>query len=222
MLFRSGIPRTHSIFYEEKKLAYFTFRTKGSLINNETVVIDVNTELPRFSLDTKDPANVLALRKDSDGIKRPIRGDTLGFVYLMDQEGLSTVDGNAYVGEFQTSDMDFSEVDPTLATRNKIFDFLSLSFTGRDISPISIEVFIDGKSVETVQVTQLKGAALDSFTLDVDTLREVVVASDRIPLHGFGKRIKLRVFTTDSSRFAVENLQVEFRLGDEGQTPQGG
>lgn len=213
---KSGTPRMQSIYYQEKKLAYFSYRTSGSSTQDNILVIDVNLATPRFSINTRDPANVLALRRDSDGIERPIRGDDSGFVFTMDDTSTFTVDGDAYVGEFQTPDIDFSELDPTLATRNKLFDFLSLTFTGKSTTPISVEVFIDGKSTETLQFPQFSGAVLDSFILDTDTLQEVSVDSRRKQIHGCGKRIKFRVFNTATTEFNIENFQVEFRLGDEG------
>jgi hypothetical protein len=213
---KAGTGATQSIYYNEKKLGYFSFRTKGAPSNDNLLVIDVNQPTPRISLNTRDPANVLALRSDTDGIKRPIRGTDDGFVFLMDQTGVFTVNGSAYVGEFQTPDIDFSELDPTLAARNKLFDFLSLTFTGRSITTILVEVFVDGKSIETLEFPQAVGAALDTFVLDTDTLQEITIASRRQPLHGFGKRIRFRVFNTAATEFNIENFQVEFRLGDEG------
>lgn len=214
---KSGTPQLQSIYYEEKKLAYFSYKTSGGVTQDNLLVIDVNQATPRFSLNTRDPANALALRRDDDGIKRPIRGDSAGFVFLMDQESTFAVDGNAYIGEFQTSDMDFSELDPTLATRNKIFDFLSITSTGKSITPISIEVFIDGISTQTLIIPQASGAALDSFILDTDILTEFSIDSRRRRLGGCGKRIRLRIFTTAATEFNIENLQIEFRLGDEGE-----
>lgn len=213
---KGGTSSLQAIYYEEKKLAYFSYRTSGSSTQDNIIVIDVNLPTPRISINTRDPANVLALRRDDDGIKRPIRGDDDGFVFLMDQGSTFAVNGDAYVGEFQTPDMDFSELDPTLATRNKLFDFISLTFTGVSANPVSVEVFIDGISIETINFLQNAGAVLDSFILDTDTLREIAVNSRRKQLHGCGRRIKLRIFNTEATEFSIENLQIEFRLGDEG------
>jgi len=214
---KTGTSSLQSIYYEEKKLAYFTYRTSGSSVQNNMIVIDVNQTTPRISINTRDAANVLALRRDSDGIKRPIRGDDNGFVFLMDQESIFSVNGNAYVGEFQTPDIDFSELNPTLATRNKIFDFLSITFTQRSNTPISVQVFIDGTAIETIQFAQSAAAALGTFVLDTDILGELTVVSSRKQLHGVGRRIRLKIFNTDTTEFNLENLQIEFRLGDEGE-----
>lgn len=213
---KTGTSKLQSIYYEEKKLAYFSFRTSGASVQDNLVVIDVNLTPARFSINTRDAANVLALRRDTDGIKRPIRGDDDGFVFIMDDTSVFTVDGSAYVGEFQTPDMDFSELNPALATKNKLFDFLSLTFTQKSDTPLSVEIFIDGKSTETIQFPQTSGSVLDSFILDTDTLEEITVESTRKQIHGCGKRIKFRVFNTAGTEFNVENFQVEFRLGDEG------
>ena len=213
---KAGTSSLQSLYYEEKKLAYFSYRTEGSTKQDNLLVIDVNQPTPRMSLNTRDEASVLTLRRDSDGIKRPIRGTEDGFVFLMDQESTFSVDGAAYVGEFQTPDMDFSEIDPSLATKNKIFDFISVTSTGTSDTPLQVEVFIDGVSQRTISIPQASGAVLDSFVLDTDVLRELTVDSTRKRLGGCGKRIRLRIFNSSTTEFNIENIQIEFRLGNEG------
>lgn len=214
---KAGTSSLQAIYYQEKKLAYFSYRTSGASNNDNLLVIDVNQPTARISLNTRDAANVLALRRDSDGIQRPIRGDNAGFVFTMDDTSTFAVDGNAYVGEFQTPDIDFSEIDPSLATKNKIFDFLSLTFTGKSTTPILVDIFIDGKMTETLSFSQVSGAVLGSFVLDTDELQEITITSRRKELHGVGRRIRFRVFNTAATEFNIENFQVEFRLGDEGE-----
>lgn len=212
---RSGTADMQALYYPEKKKAYFTYTKQGSTASDAILEIDINKAKPRYSLNTKDAAEVLTLRKDTDNIERPIYGDASGFVYTMDSSDL-TVDGSPYVGSFTTPQIDFSFLDPSLAVKTKIFDFLSLVFEGTSNNPVNVEVIIDGKLVETLSFPQFTGVGLDNFTLDVDVFAGTEVQTRRKLLHGCGKRIQFRVYNTTANEFKLEQMIIEFRLGDEG------
>lgn len=213
---KNGLNKMYSLYYPEKKEAYFTYRGKGRTDQNLMLIVDVNRGTPKFTVNSKESKiNVLALRRDGDSIERPIYGDSDGFVFQMESTEF-TVDGTSYTSEFKTPDIDFRFIDPALANKNKIFDFLTLVFSPTANLPIFVEVLIDGVSVQTVEFPQFTGNGLDDFELDTDILAGDEVQDFRKPINGSGKRISFRVFNTTAANFEVEQLIVGFRLGDEG------
>jgi len=213
---KAGTSDMQALYYPEKKRAFFTYRRKGISYNDVILEVDVNKAKPRYTLNTKDAAEVLTLKKDDDNIERPIYGDRLGFVYDMESSDF-TVDGAAYVGSFKTPEIDFAFLDPSLSIKTKIFDFLSLVFEGTTNEPVRVDVIIDGRFVNTLTFPQFTGVGLDDFTLDVDVLAGDEVQTRRKQLKGCGKRIQFRVYSTTATNFKIEQLVVGFRLGDEGE-----
>jgi hypothetical protein len=181
------------------------------------IAVDVGRQAPRISLITKDTPNCLALRKDSQGISRPMYGDTAGFVYLMDQATYNNA-GSSYLGEFQTAYTDFGQVDSSLAGKNKIFDFLEVAYVPTGNNDFFVDVYVDGSLRQTLTFSQELGTELDSFVLDVDTLVGEPVGKDfRQPLFSCtGKRISFRVYNNNSNEaFQIERLIVGFRVSAE-------
>jgi len=210
---------SQAIWYSEKKTAMFTMIANGSSAFDRILNIDVkNPQQPRYTVNSKDAPNCLALRRDANEIARPVYGTTDGFVFLMDQN-LFTVDGNSYTGEFKTPEIDFGFADRRLANMNKIFEFVTLIFEGLSNDDIFIDTIIDGEPIDTIAVSQFSGVGLDDFVLDVDVLDSVQLQEVRIPIHGAGRRIQLRIYNTTGNTFRVEQLLVDFRVGDEGRLP---
>lgn len=215
---KSGVSNTNAMYYQEKRKVYFTLRALSTLEQNRMLVIDMNQpQGPRYSIDTRNPANCIALRRDSDNVFRPIAGSADGFVYLMDDESVQSVDGNAYAGEFWTPAIDFSDLEPSLAYKNKLFDFLGVTLRGRDNTSIFVDVYLDGLFSQTLTIPQVTGVVLGEFLLGDDSLSELRIRTERKRLRGAAKRIQFRVYTTAVDFFQVENITVDFRLGNEGQ-----
>ena len=213
----TGLPYSQSVYYPEKKIALFTGQSSSTLLRDRMLAIDVARENPRISIITKDQPNCLALRKDSQGISRPMYGDANGFVYLMDQATYN-VAGTAFLGEFQTAYTDFGQVDSSLASKNKIFDFLEVNYVPTGNNNFYIDVYVDGSLRQTLTFAQVLGAALDSFVLDVSTLvGEATGKENRKPLKSCtGKKISFRVYNNNSSEaFQIERLVVGFRVSSE-------
>ncbi len=212
---KAGIPFTHALYYPEKKLMYFTFRKTGSTANDRMLVIDTNGQQMKLTIETKDLPVCLSLRKDSNGIKRPMYGSTDGYVYLMDQENYG-VNGTAYMGEFQTPHMDFSSADPTMSDKEKLYDFLGVTYNPTGAWSFFVDIYIDGVFTETLTISQALGATLDRFILDLDTLSDETAKTVRLPLHGAGNRISFRIYNNQlNQNFKVEQLVVNFRPGKE-------
>jgi hypothetical protein len=213
----TGLPYSQSVYYPEKKVALFTGQSSSTLLRDRMIAIDVARDNPRISMITKDQPNCIALRKDSQGISRPMYGDANGFVYLMDQATYN-VAGTAFLGEFQTAYTDFGQVDQSLAGKNKIFDFLEVNYVPTGNNNFYVDVYVDGEFRQTLTFTQTLGIGLDSFVLDQDALAgEPVGNRNRKQLKSCtGNKISFRVYNNSSNEaFQVERLIVSFRLSAE-------
>ena len=213
----TGIPYSQCVYYPEKKIALFTGQSSSTLTRDRMLAIDVARENPRISIITKDSPNCLALRKDSQGISRPMYGDASGFAYLMDQATYN-VAGTSFLGEFQTAYTDFGQVDQSLAGKNKIFDFLEVNYVPTGNNNFYIDVHVDGEFRQTLTFTQVLGVGLGSFELDEDALAGDPSGNrNRKQLKSCtGNKISFRVYNNSSNEaFQVERLIVSFRLSAE-------
>lgn len=213
----SGIPFMHAIYYAERKRAYFTGRSQTATSQNQILIIDVARENSRFSIETKDQPTCLGLRKGSDKIERPFYGAEDGNVYLMESTSYN-VGGNPYLAEFQTPYTDMSYLDPSLSSKNKIFDFLEVQFVATGSWAFYVDVFCDNRFVETLVYNQQAGAALDSFILDTNRLAVEYTQELRLPMHATGRRISFRIYNNGLNQYyKIEKLIVSFRLSAEQQ-----
>jgi hypothetical protein len=214
----SGWPKQGSAYYAEKFLGMFTGSTDQAAGNNRILMYDAAATNPRISVETKDNPNCLWLRKDSNTVPRPFYGATDGYVYQMDQSGWS-VNGTAYTGEFQTPYIDFSFLDPKFADKVKLFDFLSVTYQPVGTWPFYVDVYVDGKFIQTVTFNmQQTAAVLGSFILDVSTLGAPTTALElRQPLKSCaGKSISFRIYNSNLNQsFTVERLTISFRESGE-------
>lgn len=214
----TGLPYSQSIYYPEKKIAMFTGQSSTSLSRDRILAIDVARQNPRIYLINKDQPNCLALRKDSQGISRPIYGTDGGFVFLMDQVTTYNVNNLPFLGEFQTAYTDFGQIDPSLAGKNKIFDFLEVGYIPTGNTNFYIDVYIDGDFRQTLTFAQYRGVGLDLFVLDVNSLTgDPQANANRKKLKSCtGKKISFRVYNNSlNEAFKVDRLIVSFRASDE-------
>ena len=219
----SGLDVMHSIYYEAKKQAFFTWRSSYRTTNNLLFHVDMNRESPRVAFWDKDQADCLALRKDIYKVQRPIYGSSDGYVYLMDQENRLT-NTTAYNGEFKTGHTDFRFLDEKIAQKNKLFDFLSVEFLPTGLWDLSIDVYIDGNFSETLTYPMdVRDDGLGSFTLggaaEGDPLGRTETQTIRKPLHGSGRRISFVVRQAGANQnFSIACLTVDFRVSAEQAT----
>lgn len=215
----SGIMNMHAHYYEAKKLLFFTYRTTYQTHNDMLLVIDMNTQTPRVTFWEKGTPQCLSQKLDINRIPRPMYGDASGFVHTMDYE--DRLEGTAsYEGAFRTAYTDFRFVDPTMVHRQKHFDHLWVEFVEEGPHEISIDVFIDGRLIETITTDMnIEGTYLNTFLLDTDRLAERTTQTSPIPLHGTGRRISFRVYNSGSNQsFQIASLTVGFRPGQDGAT----
>lgn len=214
-----GLSYMHSIYDEELKQIYYTYRSTYTTENDMMLNIDINRNSPRVTYIQKGTPTCLAIRKDVNNISGPIYGDASGYVHIMNAE--DRLEGaTAYEGAFQTAYADFKEVDPSLGVKQKHFDFLWVEFVEEADADLTIDVYIDGKFMETVTTKlELRNEELDQFDLDVDRLGQYTTVSNPIPLHGMGRRISFRVSNSGSNQsFQIASLTVGFRPAHEGVT----
>lgn len=212
----SGFPRMHAIYYNEKKRAYFTGTAAAGQPQNSIIIIDVAKQTPRISLETKDQPNFLALRKDTTGVQRPFYGANDGFIYFMEQLTYN-VGGTGYNAEFQTPFIDFSYLDPSLSSRNKIFDFLEVQYIATGSWPFYADIFVDNHFIQTLTFNQQGLGVLDSFILDTDTLSSEFTQKQRVPMSSCtGQRISAKVYNNNLNQyFKIERLVFNFRISGE-------
>lgn len=174
---QAGTMERHALYYENKKKAFFTYRSSGGIKNDRILVIDFNLEnSPRITWNEKDQPNCLALRKDSLGVFRPYYGADDGYIYEMDREDRD-VAGTAYQGMFQTPHMDFGGQDPGLAEKMKLFDFLEVTFEESGNWDLNIDVFIDREFVETIPFRLTKGHYLNNFPTGTNEVQTITFSS---------------------------------------------
>jgi hypothetical protein len=216
----SGAPYMQSLWYPEKHIAWFTARTMFGTSNNALIALDLqNPDAPRYSLWKKDAADCMTLRYDINRIRRPIYGAADGYIYLMDRED-RLVGSTSYTGEFETPHLDFRYLDPTFSHRNKVFDFLGVTFQEEGNHDLSVDIYIDGKFSQTVTFKQSVGTNyLGSFTLGTSKLGVEDEKTLWKPIKGSGRRIAFRCYNSGSNQnFKVSQLTVGFQPSGEDVT----
>lgn len=214
----SGIPKQGSSFYPEKLVGMFTGRNSVGQPQNRILMYDVAGQKPRISVETKDQPTCLWLRKDTNFVPRPVYGADDGYMYQMDQQ-VPSVNGAAYIGEFQTPYIDFSFLDPKLADKNKLFDFLNITYFDVGNWAFYVDVYVDAAFIQTLTFNmKQQGGVLDHFVLDQDQLGGNGTALQlRLPLRSCsGKAISFRVYNgLLNQTFTIERLTVSFRESGE-------
>jgi hypothetical protein len=214
-----GLSLQHALYDEELKQMYFTYRSTYTTTNDMLINVDLNQGQPKITYLQKGTPTCLALRKNNHKISVPFYGDASGYVHQMNYE--DRLEGAAsYEGSFQTAYTDFQEAEPTLAVKQKHWDFLWIEYVQEGDHDLSIDVFIDGKFMETVTTKmEIQNVELDTFLLGTDRLSQFTTMSNPIPLHGMGRRISFRCYNAGSNQsFQIASLTVGFRPAHEGTT----
>ena len=237
-------PNSHAVYYADRKLAMFTYQSPQGT-QNDTILcfrVDIAASLnstiraainPKAMLLNFANPNVMALRKDVYLVNRPIWGDQAGNIYQMDtaDSTIVGVNGQSFNSSFQTPHMDFGFKDPTLATKNKSFDFVELRYVPQGTGFLLGDVYIDGKFTETLQFP-LTGDALlaypqpmpnDFWLSDSETDPNGSFLSDnysllsvRKRLHGTGRTISIKFYNGSGGQtFIIATAIFSFRPSGE-------
>lgn len=214
----TSIKRAMGIWYGAKQQAQFALPMLGGSDNNIRLVVDLSSpQAPvRFLRSTRDTPISMWIRQDVFGVYKPVHGDLVGFVWLMDQAARNK-DGAAYTMTFETSNMDLSFADPKLATLNKSGDFLELIFEPQGDWDLTVTVLWDDVPGPPMLYSMGgAGAALGVFVLDTDRLSSTSIKSIRKRIAGSGRRVKL--IATNSGidqNVAISDFYLSFRSMDE-------
>lgn len=215
---KSGMPYQHALYYPEKKLLFFTYRSMYLTYNDSLLVIDLNIKgNPRIVPWKKGRPQCLALRKGTDNIKRPMYGSTDGKVYFMDQEDRNSGD-SAYNGYFQTGHMDFRGANGSLANKNKLFDWLAVTYVPEGNWDLSCDYFIDGKYIDTItfKMIQYQGNQLNVGELGTMRTAQANTETSMRKIAGSGKTISFKFYNEGlNESFQVCSITVGFRPAGE-------
>lgn len=213
---QSGLEYQHAIYYAEKKQAFFTYRSTYKTNNDMLMVLDINKQGPRITSWIKGTPQCLALYTDKYNVQRPMYGDASGYVQLMDYED-RLEGGTAYEGSFQLAHTDFRFAEPSLAHKQKHFDFLAVEFAPEGDWNVSCDVYMDGVFKETLSFEQqINQKYLDSFTLDTDRLAQANTFTVTRPLRGTARRISFKFYNSGSNQsFQIASITVGLRASGE-------
>lgn len=212
------IRRTVGIWYGLKQQAWFGLPGGVSTDNSLRLVADFSTPQigVRFLLSRRDKPISLWLRPDAANIYKPVHGDLLGFVWLMDTDSRNK-DGVAYPISFETANMDLSFVDPKMATMNKAGDFLEIIFEPQGNWNLTVQVIWDDVPGPPLLFSMGgNSAALGVFILGTDSLSNASVRSIRKRIAGSGRRLRLMVDNQGlDQNVAISDFYLSFRTMDE-------
>lgn len=213
---KAGVEVQHALYYPEKKLIYFTYRSGYKTSNDMLVVVDMSKRTgPAITFWPKGSPQCLGLRKDSTNISRPMYGNAAGNIILMDYEN-RTEGGAPYKGQFQTPHSDCGVPDA-----NKQFDWLSVKYVPEGNWYLNCDYFIDGKYMDTIQfpMFQYKSPKLNDLELDTNRLAQPNTETFTMKLRGSGRTISLRFWNEGNNQsFQVASAIVGFQtLGGQAQ-----
>lgn len=207
------------VWYADRSKAYYHIPQLG---DSDTcglrMVIDFSDDQfgPRFLPSTRDEGPALWLHRDADFLERPMLGDSDGFAWLLDEEDRDK-DGASYITEFETSNNDFSFLEPELGGSAKNGQFLEIVSDLVNQTDVTVVPVWDGQPGDPIEFNLGAGAAaLDSFELDLDTLGYDGIVVDRRRLNGQGRRLKL-IFRNEelADEMRISEVRVEFQVADE-------
>lgn len=213
-----GINEMHALYDEELKQVYFTYRSTYTNVNDMLINLDINRDGPRITYLEKGSPICLALYRGSDQLNRPIYGDKDGYINVMNYE--NRLEGSSsYTGAFQTAFNDFEEAQAGLGAQNKQFDFIWVEYVPEADVDLSIDVYIDGKFMETVttKLSLYDDPQLNTLALGSARFGQYTTVSNPIPIHGMGRRISFRVYNSGSNEsFQISSIEVGFRPTEHG------
>lgn len=213
-----NLQNAKGVWYAAKSKAYYMMPGIGATQNTIRTVIDYSDDQVghRFLISRRDEANALWMRPDANGVERPVIGDEDGNVWLLDRPARNK-DGVAYSMYFETSDIDFSFIDPLFASKVKNGAFLEIVCDVTTQFGITVIPSWDSLPSDSVSFT-LGGsqATLDDFVLDADALGQVGVETQRERMVGSGRRLRLAVSNNAlDEEVRISEMRVAFQVGDE-------
>jgi hypothetical protein len=138
--------QTLSVWYPNKKVALFSVPGAGSTSNNLMLKWDFSGveygEPVKFSYSYQNVADALAIARDTDGVWKPVIGET-NTIKMLDRDARNK-DGQGYTASYQTPHIDFSTADPSLVWKRKLFEALELVMEPVSQGTVTVQVYVDG------------------------------------------------------------------------------
>jgi hypothetical protein len=214
-----GVQFQHVLYYAAKKLFYMTYRSAYYTYNNMLICVDFSKQDsgPQVTFQIKGSPQCLFLRRDNNGVDRPLYGDKDGYVLFMDSE--NRLEGTvAYEGSFQTVNFDMSHLDPSFAGKAKHWDWLKIEYRPEGDWNIFCDYYVDGKYIDTLEfpMIQYQKPQLDVLLLDTDRLAQANTESFTRPLTTTGRVISFRFYNSGANQsFQIAGLVIGFRASGE-------
>jgi hypothetical protein len=144
--------QTLSVWYPNKKVALFSVPGAGSTSNNLMLKWDFSGveygEPVKFSYSYQNVADALAIARDTDGVWKPVIGET-NTIKMLDRDARNK-DGQGYTASYQTPHIDFSTADPSLVWKRKLFEALELVMEPVSQGTVTVQVYVDGTLRQTL------------------------------------------------------------------------
>lgn len=214
----SAANEIRSVYYVRDGEAHFGLRSKNGSALDRRFVIDFNREAPRFRISDRDTFRSLWLRRDINGISKPVYGGTDGFVYLMGQDDTDKA-GSLVRMSLATPHLDFDGVVPAEGTgRNKILKFIELRGISVGPAVILCDIFIDGYLRDSAKFFIGSDQGTFPFELDVEQFARSAPFLSKVRVHGSGYQIQLKMKNDDlNARFLITRVDIGMLLGDSGR-----
>lgn len=214
----ANIRRSHAVWYGARRKAWFMIPLAGSNIPNVRITVDMNdTEVgPRFLTHRRDSAVSMWVRPSADKVERPVQGDNVGFIRLMDRDARNK-DGLAYTMQFETANTDFAFATNELNTKVKNFQFLEITADLVKNTTFQVIPFIDNLAQSPI-LFSLGGESvgLDSFQLDTHALGTSGIVTQRKRMEGSGRNLRLQLVNTGlDDELRLSEFHVSLTAGDE-------
>jgi hypothetical protein len=221
-----GNTARYGIYYEQKKQAFFSYRSTSSTYNDQVLYIDFASpqQQQKMAWWNHLQPNCMFLRKDVNLVPRPCYGANDGYIYLMDQVNRD-VNGDGYEMDIMTPSIDFATSQTSvmslpgqMAEVNKLFDFLELTIECTGKWYLNVDVFLDGKFSETLYFTQSLLKGTNEAVTNIDRTYDGFSFQVRKRIHGSGKRIALRFYNDGvDQNISILRAQVYMRFGTQGE-----
>ncbi len=213
---KEALNKTMSVFYADKREAHFYVTGTGATHLNLRVVFDWKRNVPRVRISRRESTGHYIFLRTQDGVRKPYICYHDGFVYELDTASKS-FDGVGYEGMFQTPHLDFSYLDPKLATKRKSGMFLELLTQPEGDWDLSVDTYWDGQYTETLNFSMgSTGAVLGSFELGVDRLAQDQLLNRKKRLRGSGRRLSLKGRNSGAAQdFSASKFLVHMKVNDE-------
>lgn len=202
-----------AVYYPHKKQWHLAHSGKGYTYNNQRLILDLHDmNNVRYSYSPRDECESMTLRRDSDGLERPIIGDRAGYLRYLDESNRNK-DGAGYTGKFETADV---EIFPGGIRRGNL-QWVQTIFRPQGNHNLTLDVYLDGEYSETLSINMgSTGAALGSFTLGTSTLGGGDIKNVTKLIHGDPRRIKFIGYNSGGNEsFSISSFLVGFYPGNE-------